>query len=309
MAKYILKRILIVIPTLIGVSFIVFLLLHLSPGDAALAKAGPDATKETIEAYRQQMGLNDPFLVQYGRFLKNFLLHFNLGTSYQTNQPVSKLLLSAFPNTLKLAASALAVAVSFGLFFGIVAAMKRGTLLDSVITLIGMVGLAMPIFWTGLLLILLFAVQWKVLPASGFSTPKQMILPSLALGFQSSAIIMRMTRSSMLEILDQDYIRTARAKGLKETSVILIHALKNAMVPVVTTIGLQMGSLLGGSILTETIFSIPGVGRLMVESVKTRDYPIILGGVMLVALSYSIISIVVDILYGYINPRIRAEYR
>lgn len=309
MAKYILKRVLMLIPTMIGVSFIVFLLLHLSPGDAALAKAGPDATRQTIEAYREQMGLNDPFLVQYGRFLKNLILHFNLGTSYQTNQPVSKLLLSAFPNTLRLASCALVVAVIFGVFFGIIAAIRRGSLVDSFITVVGMVGLAMPIFWSGLLLILLFAVKWKVLPSSGFSSFRQMILPSIALGFQSSAIIMRMTRSSMLEVLDQDYIRTARAKGLSKAKVIIIHGLKNAMMPVITTIGLQMGALLGGSVLTETIFSIPGIGRLMVESVKTRDYPIILGGVMLVAMSYCIISIAVDILYGFINPRIRAEYR
>lgn len=309
MFKYIIKRILILIPTIIGVSFIVFLLLYLSPGDAALAKAGPDATRETIEAYRQSMGLNDPFFIQYGRFLKGFLFHFDLGQSYQTSQPVSTTLLQVFPNTLRLAGSALLLAVVFGVLLGILGAIKRNTIIDSLITVLGMVGLAMPIFWSGLLLILLFSVKWKILPSSGFSTFRQMILPSVALGFQSSAIIMRMTRSAMLDVLDQDYIRTARAKGLGEGKIIFVHALKNAMMPVITTIGLQMGSLLGGSILTETIFSIPGVGRLMVESVKTRDYPIILGGVMLVALSYCIISIIVDILYGFINPRVRANYR
>lgn len=305
MFKYISKRILILIPTLIGVSFIVFSLLYLSPGDAAQAVAGPEASKAAIEAIRQNLGLNDPFLIQYGRYLKDIVLHFDLGTSYQTGRSVSISLLQAFPNTLKLAGGSLIIAIIFGIFFGVIAAIKKNTFIDSIITTVGMVGLAMPIFWTGLLLIILFSTKLKVLPASGFSSFKHMILPWIALGFQSSAVIMRMTRSAMLDVLDKDYIRTAYSKGLSEKVIILIHALKNAMIPVVTTIGLQAGGLLGGSILTETIFSIPGIGRLMVESIKTRDYPMILGGIMLIAIMYSIISIVVDIMYGIINPRIK----
>jgi peptide/nickel transport system permease protein len=305
MFKYISKRILILIPTLIGVSFIVFSLLYLSPGDAALAVAGPEASKEVIETIRQNLGLNDPFLIQYGRYLKNLVLNFDLGTSYQTGRSVTQSLLSAFPNTLKLAGGSLVIAVIFGIIFGVIAAVKKNTFVDSLITTVGMIGLAMPIFWTGLLLIILFSTKLKVLPASGFSSIKHMILPWLALGFQSSAVIMRMTRSAMLDVLDKDYIKTAYAKGLSEKVIILIHALKNAMVPVITTIGLQAGGLLGGSILTETIFSIPGIGRLMVESIKTRDYPMILGGIMLIAIMYSLISIIVDIMYGIINPRIK----
>lgn len=305
MFKYISKRILILIPTLIGVSFIVFSLLYLSPGDAALAVAGPEASKEVIETIRQNLGLNDPFLIQYGRYLKNLVLNFDLGTSYQTGRSVTQSLLSAFPNTLKLAGGSLFIAVIFGIIFGVIAAVKKNTFVDSLITTVGMIGLAMPIFWTGLLLIILFSTKLKVLPASGFSSIKHMILPWLALGFQSSAVIMRMTRSAMLDVLDKDYIKTAYAKGLSEKVIILIHALKNAMVPVITTIGLQAGGLLGGSILTETIFSIPGIGRLMVESIKTRDYPMILGGIMLIAIMYSLISIIVDIMYGIINPRIK----
>ena len=308
MTKYILKRLLILIPTLLGVSFIVFLLLYLSPGDAALAVAGPDATKEAVDAIRESLGLNRPFIVQYGSYLKNLIFHFDLGTSYQSGKSVSEALLRVFPTTMKLAGGSLVIAIVFGITFGIIAALKKNTIVDSIIT-VGMIGLAMPIFWSGLLLIIIFSTKLRVFPASGFSSIKHMILPWIALGFQSSAVIMRMTRSAMLDVLDKDYIRTSKAKGLKKSKIIFVHALKNAMIPVITTIGLQAGGLLGGSILTETIFSIPGIGRLMVESIKTRDYPTILGAIMLIAIVYSLISIVVDILYGFINPRIKSEYK
>ena len=309
MTKYILKRLLILIPTLLGVSFIVFLLLYLSPGDAALAVAGPDATKEAVDAIRESLGLNRPFIVQYGSYLKNLIFHFDLGTSYQSGKSVSEALLRVFPTTMKLAGGSLVIAIVFGITFGIIAALKKNTIVDSIITTVGMIGLAMPIFWSGLLLIIIFSTKLRVLPASGFSSIKHMILPWIALGFQSSAVIMRMTRSAMLDVLDKDYIRTSKAKGLKKSKIIFVHALKNAMIPVITTIGLQAGGLLGGSILTETIFSIPGIGRLMVESIKTRDYPTILGAIMLIAIVYSLISIVFDILYGFINPRIKSEYK
>lgn len=304
MTKRILKRILLLIPTVIGVSFIVFLLFYLSPGDAALAKAGPNAPKEVIDALRENMGLNDPFLAQYLRFLKGLLFHFDLGTSYISGSSVTKTLLAVFPNTLKLTGFSLLIAVFFGILLGVLSAVKRGTFVDKLVMIISMVGIAMPIFWTGILLILLFSVRLRWLPPSGFSSFKAMLMPAFALGLQSSAIIMRMTRSSMLEVLNQDYIETANAKGLKKQKIIFVHALKNAMIPIITTIGLQAGGLLGGSVLTETVFSIPGIGRLMVESIKTRDLPVVLGGVILISICYSLISIVVDILYGFIDPRI-----
>lgn len=307
MPKYILKRILILIPTIIGVSFVVFSLLYLSPGDAALASAGPNAPKETVEILRDKMGLNDPFLIQYGRFLKNLIFHSDLGTSYQSKTPVIEKILRVFPNTLKLAGVSLIFAIISGIILGIIAGINKNNIIDSLISFAGMIGLAMPIFWSGLLLIIIFSSKLKLLPASGFSSWRHMILPVLALGLQTSSSIMRMTRSSMIEVLDKDYIRTARAKGLKKSRIIFIHALKNAMIPIITTIGLQAGGLLGGSILTETVFSISGIGRLMVDSVKTRDYPVILGGVMFIALVYSIISIIVDILYGFLNPQIKME--
>lgn len=307
MPKYILKRILILIPTIIGVSFVVFSLLYLSPGDAALASAGPNAPKETVEILRDKMGLNDQFLIQYGRFLKNLIFHFDLGTSYQSKTPVIEKILRVFPNTLKLAGVSLIFAIISGIILGIIAGINKNNIIDSLISFAGMIGLAMPIFWSGLLLIIIFSSKLKLLPASGFSSWRHMILPVLALGLQTSSSIMRMTRSSMIEVLDKDYIRTARAKGLKKSRIIFIHALKNAMIPIITTIGLQAGGLLGGSILTETVFSISGIGRLMVDSVKTRDYPVILGGVMFIALVYSIISIIIDILYGFLNPQIKME--
>ncbi len=309
MPKYILKRILILIPTIIGVSLIVFSLLYLSPGDAAIAKAGINAPEEVIEAVRSDMGLNDPFIVQYGRYLKGIFTGFDLGNSYITNAPVTKTILSVLPNTLKLTLFSLLIAVVFGVSFGVISAIKKNTIIDSLTMLVGLIGLAMPIFWTGILLILFFSVKLKWLPSSGFSSFKYMILPALALGFQSSAVIMRMTRSSMLDVLDSDYIRTARAKGLRENRIIIIHTLKNAMIPIITVIGLQMGSLLAGSVLTETIFAIPGVGRLMVDSIKTRDYPMVLGSVMFIALCYNIISIIVDIIYSYADPKIKTNLK
>ena len=271
MLKYIFKRILSLIPTLIGVSFIVFTLLYFTPGDAVTATMGATAPKEAMEAARESLGLNDPFFIQYGRFLKNALLHFDLGKSYITGNSVTETLAQVFPNTLKLAFFSLSIALFFGIGLGIFSAVKKYSVWDQISMIFGLIGLAMPIFWSGLLLILLFSVRWGLLPSSGFASFKYMILPGMALGLQSTAVILRQTRSSMLDVLDQDYIRTARAKGVKESRVIIIHALRNALVPVITSIGLQMGSLLGGSVLTETIFSIPGIGRIMVESIKTRD--------------------------------------
>lgn len=309
MLKYIFKRILSLIPTLIGVSFIVFTLLYFTPGDAVTATMGATAPKEAMEAARESLGLNDPFFIQYGRFLKNALLHFDLGKSYITGNSVTETLAQVFPNTLKLAFFSLSIALFFGIGLGILSAVKKYSVWDQISMIFGLIGLAMPIFWSGLLLILLFSVRWGLLPSSGFASFKYMILPGMALGLQSTAVILRQTRSSMLDVLDQDYIRTARAKGVKENKVIIVHALRNALIPVITSIGLQMGSLLGGSVLTETIFSIPGIGRIMVESIKTRDYPLILGGVLFIALAYCLISLLVDILYSVVDPKIRSKSR
>ncbi|MCD1147393.1 ABC transporter permease [Peptoniphilus sp. KCTC 25270] len=308
MIKYILRRILYVIPTLIGVSFIIFGLLYLTPGDAAEAKLGSRAPKAAVEAYREELGLNDPFLVQYGRFLGN-AVQGDLGESYINGRSVTSSLMDLFPATIKLTLFSLSVAVIFGIIFGILSAIYKYTWIDRISMVLGMVGLSMPIFWSGILFILLFAVKLQWFPSSGFGSFKHLILPGFALGFQSMAVIMRQTRGSMLEVMDKDYIRTARAKGLKEWWIIIVHALKNAMIPVITSAGLLTGSLLGGSVLTETIFSIPGIGRLMVSSISTRDYPIILGGVLLIATTYSLINLLVDILYGFVDPKVRSQYK
>lgn len=308
MIKYIFRRILLLIPTLLGVSFIIFALLYLTPGDAATAKLGTHAPKEAIEAYREELGLNDPFLVQYGRFLSGAVKG-DLGKSYLTGRSVTESLMDLFPATIKLSVFSLAIAVIFGILFGVLSAVYKYSWIDRVSMVFGMVGISMPIFWSGILFILLFSVKLEWLPSSGFSSFKHLILPGFALGFQSMAVIMRQTRSSMLEVLGTDYIRTAQAKGLKDWVIIIIHALKNAMIPVLTTAGLLTGSLLGGSVLTETIFGIPGIGRLMVDSISTRDYPIVLGGVLLIAVTYSIINLVVDILYGFIDPKVRSQYK
>lgn len=309
MLRYILKRIAILIPALIGVSLIVFTLLYFSPGDAALAKAGTNAPDEVVQQLRTEMGLDKPFIVQYGNYLKGILFNFDFGKSYMTGSDVSETILQVLPNTIKLTFSSLIVAMIFGIGFGVISAIKKNSVIDSITMVIGMIGLAMPIFWSGLLLIIFFSVKLKLLPSSGFSSFRQMILPSIALGFQSSAVIMRMTRSSMINVLESDYIRTARAKGLRENRVIIIHTLKNAMIPIITVIGLQVGSLLAGSVLTETIFSIPGVGRLIVDAIKTRDYPLVLGSVLFIAVSYNIISILVDIIYGFIDPKVKRSLK
>lgn len=307
--KYILRRLLYMIPTLLGVSFIIFTLLHFSPGDPALAILGENSSTEKLEELREEMGLNDPFFVQYGRYVKEVLIDHNLGDSYRQKDSVASLIAATFPTTLRLALLSVGVALLIGVPLGILSAIKRYTIWDSLTMVIGLFGLSIPVFWLGMMLIIIFASALRWLPPSGFSTPQQMILPVLSLSLQSVAVIMRMTRSSMLEVLQQDYIRTATSKGLKMKAVIVVHALKNAFIPVLTSVGLQFGSLMGGAVLTESIFSIAGMGRLLTESIKMRDYPVIQGCVLVIAICYCLINLAVDLLYGVLDPRIRAKYR
>ncbi len=308
MSKFILRRLLLMVPTMLGVSFIIFGLLYLTPGDAAVAKLGQQAPPEAIEAYREKLGLNDPFIIQYGRYMKD-ALHGDLGKSYISGADVGDTLREYFPATVKLTLFSLAVAVIFGIIFGVISAVYKYSWIDKISMFFGMIGLSMPIFWSGMLFILLFSVKLGWLPSSGLRSFKHLILPGFALGFQSMAVIMRQTRSSMLEVLSKDYVRTARSKGLKEGYILFVHALKNAMIPVLTSAGLLTGSLIGGSVLTETIFSIPGIGRHMVQSISAMDYPMILGAVLLISLSYCVLNLVVDILYGFLDPRVRSQYQ
>lgn len=309
MHKYILRRLVMLIPVMLGVSFIVFTLMHFTPGDPARIMLGESAPKEDVQKLREEMGLDDPFLVQYGRYIKNAVVHQDIGRSYVTKRPVTSEIMDRFPATLKLAAAGVIVAVVLGIPTGIISATRQYSIFDSVSMVAALLGVSMPNFWQGLMMILLFSVQLKWFPSSGFTSLKHMVLPALTIGTSSAAIITRMTRSSMLEVVRQDYIRTARAKGQVESVVINSHALKNALIPIITVIGLQFGGLLGGAVLTESIFSIPGVGRLMVDSIKSRDFPVVQGGVLFIAITFSVINLLVDILYAYVDPRIKSQYK
>ena len=309
MAKYILRRMLFLIPVVLGVSFIVFTMLYLTPGDPAALVLGDQASKEQVEILRQEMGLDQPFLVQYANYIKRMVIYQDIGRSYITNRPVLTEIAGTFLITLKLSLTAVVFAILIGIPAGIISAIKPYSLFDTVAMLVALIGTSMPIFWLGLLLILFFTVYLNWLPASGYDRPDQMIMPMIALGGLSTAIIARMTRSSMLEVIRQDYVRTARAKGQKESVVILRHVLGNALVPIITVVGLQFGGLMGGAVLTETIFSIPGLGRLMVESIKMRDFPVVQGGVLVIAIAFCVINLLVDLLYAYVNPRIRSQYK
>jgi peptide/nickel transport system permease protein len=309
MVRYIICRILFLIPVLIGVAFCVFTLLYLTPGDPARMILGDMATENAIQEFKAKEGLDKPFLVQFGNYVWKAVTRGDIGRSYDTKRPVVQEIIAAFPATLKLAAFAIVIAILLGLPCGILSAIKQYSIFDTVAMIFAMIGLSMPVFWLGLLLILLFSVHLRWLPSSGFDTFKAMILPSLALSAQSISMVTRMTRSSMLEVIRADYIRTARAKGQKESVIIWVHALHNALIPVVTLCGLQFGHLLAGAILTESIFAVPGVGRLMVESIKKRDYPVVQGGVLFVALAFSLVNLLVDLLYAYIDPRIKAQYK
>lgn len=309
MLKYILRRIMLLIPVLLGVSLVIFTMLYITPGDPARMALGEQASEEAVQKFRQEEGLNDPFLVQYGNYLKKAVFEGDLGKSYSTKRPVVDEILNVFPSTLILTFLSMIIAIILGIPFGIVSAIRQYSKLDSFIMFIALVGISMPVFWLGLLLILTFSVKLGWFPPSGFYSFEYMVLPSIALSAQAVAIITRMTRSSMLEVVRQDYVRTVRAKGQKESVVIGFHALKNALIPIITVIGVQFGYLLGGALLTEVIFSINGVGRLMVEAIKMRNYPVVQGGVLFIAVAFSMVNLFVDLLYAYVDPRIKAQYK
>lgn len=304
MPKYILKRFLYLIFVLFGVSLIVFTLLYVTPGDPAKIILGEAATPEALEEVRESLGLNDSYIVRYGNYIKNIVLHHDLGDSYVTGRPVLTEIMEVFPNTLSLATTSILIAIVLGVTLGIISAVKQYSWIDNFVMVFALIGTSAPIFWIGILMILLFSVTLNWLPPSGYGTIQQMIMPAVALGLQSTAMIARMTRSSMLEMLRQDYIKTARAKGQKEIVVILKHVFRNALIPIVTVIGLQFGVLLGGAMLTEVVFSIPGLGRLMIDSIKMRDYPVVQGGVLFMATCFSLVNLMVDLIYALVDPKI-----
>ena len=308
MSKYILRRLLLLIPVIIGVTFLVFTIMYFTPGDPAKLILGESAQPAQVEALREEMGLNDPFIVQYFRFITKAITG-DFGRSFSTNRPVFDEVFARFPATLKLTATAMLIAVLIGIPVGIISATKQYSALDSISMIGALIGVSMPVFWLGLMLILVFSVNLRLLPSSGSETIKHLILPAFSLGVGSAAIITRMTRSSMLEVIRQDYIRTARSKGVAEKKVVNRHALKNALIPVVTVVGLQFGMLLGGAVLTESVFSWPGVGRLMVDAIRQKDSPMVLASVVFISVTFSFVNLLVDLLYAFIDPRIKSQYR
>ncbi len=308
MHKYILRRVLLLIPVMLGVSLVVFTIMFFTPGDPAKIMLGERAPAEEVALLRTQMGLDDPFHIQFFNFVKN-AVQGDLGRSLVTKQPVAREIWARFPATLQLSAAAVLIAILMGIPIGIISATKQYSAFDMISMVIALLGVSMPNFWQGMMMILLFSITIRILPSSGYGTLNHLIMPALTIGTSAAAVITRMTRSSMLEVVRQDYIRTARAKGLSERVVINRHALKNALIPIVTVVGLQFGGLLGGAVLTESIFSWPGVGRFMVDAIRTKDYPSVQGGVLMLALTFSIVNLAVDILYAYIDPRIKAQYK
>ncbi|HSV30563.1 MAG TPA: nickel ABC transporter permease [Atribacteraceae bacterium] len=303
MYSYIIRRLLLTIPVLIGVSILVFSIIRFIPGDPARAIAGVHASPEYIEQVRRDLLLDQALHIQYFVYMRN-LLRGDLGRSTFTRRPVTTELRERFPNTVQLAVAAMVIATLVGVGAGIISATKRYSLFDNVSMIGALIGVAAPVFWLGAMFQIFFSVRLGWLPSGGMGTWAHLILPALTLGLATAALIARITRSSMLEVLSQEYITTARSKGLNERVVIYKHALKNALIPVVTVMGLQFGTLLGGAVLTETVFSWPGIGRLMVDSILTRDYPLVQGAVLLIAVSFVLINLVVDVIYAFLDPRI-----
>jgi peptide/nickel transport system permease protein len=306
MTRYILHRMATLIPVLFGVSVIVFSILKFVPGDPALQVGGLDASPEDLAAIRQQLGLDRPVHVQYLYFVGN-ALRGDFGKSIRSNRPVLEEMWSRIPNTVVLTAVAMIFAILLGTGLGILAAVRQYSLWDNLAMATAMLGISVPIFWLGLMLMLLFAVELRWFPTAGTGTALHLVLPALTLGAASAAIIARQVRSAMLEVLRQDYVRTARAKGLKPRKVILRHALTNALIPAVTIIGLQFGYLLAGAVVTETVFAWPGVGRLLVDAIKFRDFPVVQATILWLALIFSAVNLAVDVLYGYLDPRIKYQ--
>lgn len=303
-AAHVVRTLLLSLITLLGVSVIIFMMLRVLPGDPARIIAGLNASEATVQRIREQLGLEESLLSQYGSFLSG-VLQGDLGQSARTSRPVTAEIFARLPATLTLAAVATVVGSVLGIFAGVVAAVKRNTVLDHAISSVAMMGVSMPVYWLGLLLILLFAVTLGWLPAAGAGEPLSIVLPAVTLAAFSTALVSRMTRASMLEVMGQDFIRTAQAKGAPPAVVILKHGLRNAFIPILTVISLQFGALLGGAVLTETVFGWPGIGRLLVDSIFARDFAVVQGIVLVYAALFILVNVVVDVLYVVVDPRIR----
>ncbi|MBI4277656.1 MAG: ABC transporter permease [Armatimonadetes bacterium] len=305
MLRFIVQRLFDAIFVILGVSFVVFIMVHLS-GDPVLLMLPLDASTEQVQEFRQRLGFNDPLPVQYARFMWN-VAHGDFGTSLRFDQPALRLVTERLPYTIRLAAVSLTLAACFGIPTGVIAAVWRGRGWDVAVRVVALLGQAVPIFWLGIMLILVFGERLHVLPTSGVGSWQHFVLPSVSLAAYSAASISRLQRSAMLEVLGQEYVRTAHAKGLPRRVVVTKHALRNALIPVITIMGLQMGTLLGGAVITETIFAWPGVGRLSMQAIQSRDYVLVQAAVFIVATIFVLINLVVDLLYAVLDPRIHYD--
>jgi len=303
---YLIRRILLMIPVVLGVTVVVFLIIHLAPGDPVLLLVGERAPQEVYDRVKHAWGLDRPLLTQYLTFLGN-ILRGNFGMSIQMRRPVAELLARAIPVTLELGFSAMALAVVMGVVAGVISAVRSGSVADQATMVGALLGVSVPGFWLGQLLIVLFAIKLQWVPVSGYGGIRFLILPALAMGFADAAVTARTTRSTMLDVIKQDFVRTARAKGLSERVVIYKHALRNAMLPVVTLIGLDLGYLLGGTVVMEEVFSRPGMGRLMIQAILSRDYPVVQGCLLILAVSVALCNLLADIAYVFLDPRIRLQ--
>ncbi|MFN2362941.1 MAG: nickel ABC transporter permease [Halarsenatibacteraceae bacterium] len=306
MSKYIIRRILFMIPILLGVSLIVFSLMHLTPGDPVQIMLGDFAQPAQVELMRENLGLNDPIHIQYFNFIKNSLQG-NFGRSIHYDRPVIDLITARVGFTINLSLAGLIVSYLIAFPAGIISAIKRNTLIDDFSMVLALLGISMPNFWLGMMLMLVFSLRFRLLPATGVGTLSHLVLPAITVGTAGAALATRLIRSSMLEVINKDYIRTARAKGLRERVVIFKHALKNAILPVLTIIGLRLGFILSGSVITEIVFARPGLGRLMVDSIFRRDYLVVQASVLLVSITVLIVNLIIDLVYGLIDPQIRYD--
>ncbi|MFF0828033.1 nickel ABC transporter permease [Brevibacillus sp. NPDC003359] len=303
MFVYIIRRLLQMIPVLLGVILVVFLIMQMVPGDPAVLLAGEGASAETIANMRTQLGLDQPIMVQYAQYVAN-VFQGDLGTSLRSNLPVWDEIMARLPATIELAIASILVTVVLGMIAGIISATKQYSAADITIMVIALLGVSLPSFWLGLSLIYTFSVKLQLFPVAGWGTWKHMVLPAITLGTAGAAIVARMTRSSMLDVVRQDYIRTAKAKGLRESVIVYKHALKNALIPIITVVGLQFGFLLGGTVLVESVFAINGLGRLIVDAIRMRDLPVVQGGVLIASIIFVFVNLLVDVLYRYFNKRI-----
>jgi len=306
MINYIIRRLLMIVPTLIAITMVSFFILQVVPGDPARAMAGIEASEKDVQAIRTQLGLDKPIYVQYGIFLKH-IVRGDFGQSIRSRDDVIKQIWPRFLNTLRLAVASISLSIVIGIIAGVIAATRRNSGIDYLTMGLVLVGISAPTFWTGLLLILVFSVFAGWFPAGGTGGFLSLVLPAITLAAPSAAVTARMTRSSMLEVLQMDYIKTARAKGQKEMKVVFKHALKNALMPTITIVGMQFGYLMGGAVLVETVFTWPGVGWVLVDAIFAKDYPVVQAGVIFIAASFVFVNLAVDILYSYVNPRITYE--